>query len=147
MNGTAIQLVQPLAYRVWEPTRKAFFYSDVRPQAPALVDRWAGLFDKQCTPLFENDIIRVHYDWKYGWVRAVILRDEQRGVFFAQARTADGTPLRIGFYCFAEAYRVGNLREHPRRLVAATEQFAAEQRSPWWLSPTVLGSAPGACYN
>jgi hypothetical protein len=147
MNGTAIQLVQPLTYRIWEPVWKAFFYSDVLPLAAAQVDRWTGLFDKQGTPLFENDIIRAHYDWKYGWVRALILRDEQRGSFFAQATTAEGTLLRVGFYCFAEAYRVGNVREHPRRLVAAAEQFAPPSDEPWWLSPAVFGSASSDCFN
>ena len=146
MNGTAIHLVQPLAYRIWEPAHRAFFYTDVLPVAPAQVDRWTGLFDKQGTPLFENDIIRVHHDWKYGWVRALILRDETRRSFFAQATTAEGTSLRIGFYCFAEAYRVGNVRENPGRLVAATEQFCDTQ-PPWWLSPAPLRSSSGPCLN
>ena len=147
MNGTTIQLVQPLAYRIWDPARKAFFHSDVIPQSQAVVDRWTGLFDKQGTAVFENDIIRVHYDWKYGWVRGLVLHDSQRGVFFAQAKTTDGTTLRIGFYCFAEAYLVGNLREHPRRVTAATEQFAAAKANPWWLDPAARRSAPGACLN
>lgn len=138
--------MQPFAYRVWEPARKAFFHTDVLPQSAAHLDRWTGLFDKQGTPLFENDIIRVHYDWKYGWVRGRIVRDEQRGSFFAQATTTDGTPLRVAFYCFAEAYRIGNVREHPNRLVAASEQFPVSPE-PWWLRPAMFRSPPGACCN
>jgi hypothetical protein len=147
MNETLSSLVQPLAYRVWDPKRCSFFYTDVQPDASPLVDRWTGLFDKQGSPLYENDILRVHYDWKLGWVRALVLRDAKRDRYLAQATAPDGTAIQIGFYCFADAYRVGNVREHPGKLVAATEQFPTQETQPWWLSSAVFRTVPRSCFN
>ena len=147
MNETHKPLVQPLAYRVWDQTNRSFFYTDVQPKVSTWLDRWTGLFDKQSLPLYENDIIRVHYNWRFGWVRAKVLRDAKSHEYNAQAMTPDGAVLRVGFYCFADSYRVGNLRENPGKLVSATEQFPAEQIDPWWLSPVVFRSVPRSCFN
>lgn len=147
MNETLSALVQPLAYRVWDLKHCSFFYTDVRPEASPLLDRWTGLFDKQGLPLYENDIIRVHYDWKFGWVRALITRDAKKPQYMAQATTSDGAALRVGFYCFAEAYRVGNLRQEPGKLVHATEQFPSGDTEPWWLSSAVFRSVSRTCLN
>ena len=147
MNKTQNALVQPLAYRVWDPESRSFFYTDVQPEVSTLLDRWTGLFDKQGCPVYENDIIRVHYNWKFGWVRARVFRDAKRHEYSAQALTPDGAVLHIGFYCFADAYRVGNLREHPGKLVTAAEQFPAGQTEPWWLSSAVFRAVPQSCFN
>lgn len=148
MNETPTTLVQPLAYRVWDQKHRSFFYTDVQPEATTSRDRWTGLFDKQALPLYENDIIRVHYDWKFGWVRALIMRQAKKDEYAAQAIAVDGTVLRIGFYCFADSYRVGNSREHPGKLIRAAEQFSrAESEEPWWLSTAVFPSVSRSCFN
>lgn len=147
MNERPSSLLQPLAYRVWDSKYRSFFYTDVLPEASATFDRWTGLFDKQGLPLYENDIIRVHYDWKFGWVRALVVRQGRKDQYSAQATTADGALLHVGFYCFADSYRLGNLREHPGKLVAATEQFANPKTDSWWLSPAVFRSVPRSCLN
>ena len=147
MNGTSNQLLQPLTYRVWDPKYRSFFYTDAQSDDSANCDRWTGLFDKQGAALYENDIIRAHYDWRLGWVRAVIVRHPSRPVYCAQATGPDGEELHIGFFCFEDAYRAGNLREHPGRLVPATEQFAAPASDKWWLSRAVFPSAAGASFN
>lgn len=133
-------LVQPLAYRVWDPDRRSHFYTDATPEASAIVDRWTGFFDKQGLAIYENDIIRVHHDWKFGWVRALVLRHPRKEEYTAQATTTEGAVLRIGFYSFADAYRVGNVREHPGKLTRATEQFSKEPDA-WWLSPAIFRSS------
>jgi hypothetical protein len=147
MNETPIALVQPLAYRVWDLKHCSFFYTDVQPEASALLDRWTGLFDRQGAPLYENDIIRVHHDWKLGWVRALVTRNERKDQYMAKATAPDGSEVHIGFYCFADSYRLGNLREHPGKLVTATEQFRTGESDPWWLSSAVFRSVPRSCFN
>ena len=147
MNETLISLVQPLAYRVWDTKYQSFFYTDAQPDSSALVERWTGLFDKQGAPIYEHDIIRAHYNWEYGWVRALVLRDVRRGQFWARATTIDGAILHVGFYSFADAYRLGNLREHPGRLTAATEQFPEHQVEPWWLSTAIFQGTSRSSYN
>ena len=147
MNDAPTALAQPLAYRVWEPQRGSFFYTDIQPGTSSLVDRWTGLFDKQGLPIYENDIIRVHYNWKFGWVRAQVLRDVKTHEYRAQATAKDGTVLRIGYYCFADSYRLGNCREHPGKLTAASEQFAEAKTEPWWLSATTFRTASGSSFN
>lgn len=147
MNGTAIHLVQPLAYRVWDPRQRAFFYSDVRPDNSEQLDRWTGLFDKQGLAIYEQDILRVHYDWRFGWVRALVVRHEKKQEYVARATSTDGEILQIGFYNFLEGYRIGNLRQHPGKLTQATEQFPEDQIGPWWLSSVLFPSAPGASVN
>src|SRR5689334_180558 len=134
MNDTSTSLVQPLAYRIWDLHRHCFFYTDVQPEVISLVDRWTGLFDRQGLPLYQNDIIRVHYNWKFGWVRALVRRHAEKHEYLAEATSVDGTALHIGYYCFADSYRVGNFREHPGKLVTAKEQFAEQESQPWWLS-------------
>ena len=147
MNGTTIQLRQPLAYQIWDARYRSYFYTDTQPDAGASLERWTGLFDKQGLGLYENDIIRVHYDWKLGWVRARIVWDAQRRAFAAQATAPDGSTLNIGFYSFADAYRVGNLREHPGKLTKATEQFSDVPVETWWLSPAVFHSSTRSQFN
>jgi hypothetical protein len=147
MNGTVNQIIQPLAYRVWDPRHKSYFHTDVRPDNAAFLERWTGLFDKQGAAIYEGDILRVHHDWRYGWVRAVVVHDEKRGHYTAEATTSDGITLRIGFYSFADAYRVGNFREHPGKLVKATEQFHTAESEVWWLSPGIFPSVSRRCFN
>ena len=143
MIETRTALTQPLACRTWDPEHGSFFYSDVLPEASPLLDRWTGLFDKQGAPIYENDILRAHYDWRYGWVRALVKRG-RADRYVAQATTREGTVLEIGFYCFADSYRVGNLREHPGKLVTATEQFAKPQVQSWWQSSAIFRSLQSA---
>ena len=147
MNETSITLVQPLAYRVWDPKHRSFFYTDVQPEMSQLLERWTGLFDKQGTPLYENDIIRVHYNWKFGWVRARIVRQANRDEYCGQATAPDSSVIQIGYYCFAEGYRLGNMREHAQKLVAATEQFPSAESEAWWLSSAVFPSVRSSCFN
>lgn len=147
MNETPIRLIQPLAYRVWDPKHRSFFFTDVQPEESPLLDRWTGLFDKQGLPIYENDILRVHHDWKLGWVRALVVRNPKREGYAAQATGPGGIVIHIGFYCFADSYRLGNVREHPGKLVAATEQFPACETEPWWLSPAVFRAVPPSCFN
>jgi hypothetical protein len=147
MNGTSIALVQPLAYRQWDPKHKSFFYTDVQPKEPQFLDRWTGLFDKQGLALYENDIIRVHYDWKLGWVSALVMREGKGERYCAQCTTSDGKVLQIGFYCFTDAYRLGNVREHPGKLVAAREQFPEPESQSWWLRSAFRHSTPPWCFN
>src|SRR5579859_127065 len=85
MDETANQLIQPLTFRVWDPKYRSYFYTDARPEASGLVDRWTGLFDRQGMALYENDIIQAHYDWKLGWVRALIVREQTRQTYSARA--------------------------------------------------------------
>lgn len=146
MNETLTTLLQPPAYRVWDLKYRSFFYTDVQPEPTSLHDRWTGLFDKQGQPIYEHDIIRAHYNWKFGWVRALVTRHAERHEYRAQATDVNGAVLSIGYYSFADAYRVGNIREHPGRLVAATEQFAAPGHEPWWLSSAVFRTlTPASC--
>jgi hypothetical protein len=147
MNDKLICLVQPLAYRVWDPKHRWFFYTDVQPEATEFLNRWTGLFDKQGCPLYEDDIVRAHYDWRFGWVRALVMRHPKRNQYYAQATAVDGTMLNIGCYSFADSYRLGNLREHPGKLVAATPQFPHPEAEPWWLSPAVFRPMRGPCFN
>jgi hypothetical protein len=147
MNETSTSLVQPLAYRVWDPNRRCFFYTDVQPEVTPLVDRWTGLFDKQGLPLYENDIIRVHYNWKFGWVRALVRRQAEKHEYRAEATSAEGIVLHVGYYCFADSYRLGNFREHPGKLLTASEQFRERASEPWWLSAAVFPSVSGSCSN
>jgi hypothetical protein len=147
MNGTAIQLRQPLAYRIWDPRYRSYFYTDAQPESLAGLERWTGLFDKQGIGLYENDIIRVHYDWKYGWVRARIVWDAQRRAFTAKAAAPEGSILNIGFYNFADAYHVGNIRQHPGKLTTAKEQFSQETEQPWWLSPAIFRNSTRSQFN
>jgi hypothetical protein len=147
MTGTATPLLQPLAYRVWDPRTCSYFYTDVLPQDSCLLERWTGRFDKQGSALYENDIIRVHYDWKLGWVRALIVRQGKDGGYYAQATTPEGTTLQIGFYSFDDAYRIGNIRENPKKLVTATEQFPTEKGGEWWLSSAVFRPVSRSCFN
>jgi hypothetical protein len=147
MNGIQIHLVQPLAYRVWDPERHSFFYTDVLPEASPLLDRWTGRFDRQGTALYENDIIRVHYDWRLGWVRALVVRDANCDGYRAQATGPDGKTFLIGFYCFADSYRLGNLRQHPSRLVAAVEQFQRDGTEYRRLQSAAFRSVPRSSFN
>src|SRR5579859_1185779 len=147
MDETAVALVQPLAYRVWEPKHYSYFYTDVQPPTAEFLERWTGLFDKQGRPLYEGDIVRVHYDWKFGWVRALVVRQGKTNQYIAQATTVDGMVLHVGHYCFADSYRLGNLREHPNKLVAAKPQFTGENAEPWWLSKAIFHSLPERCHN
>jgi hypothetical protein len=147
MNETPISLVQPLAYRVWSPKHRSFFYTDVQPEVSEFVDRWTGLFDKQGLPLYENDIIHVHYDWKFGWVRALVTPAPEGERYIAQSITKDGNVLRIGYYCFADSYRLGNLREHRAKLTPATEQFQQNEAEPWWLKEAILPSVSRSWAN
>ena len=146
MIETRTELMQPLACRTWDPQHRSFFYSDVLPEPSPLLDRWTGLFDKQGAPIYQNDLIRVHYDWRYGWVRALVKRS-QGDRFVAQATTRDGTVLEVGFYCFADSYRIGNVREHPGKLVTATEQFPKTKAEPWWQSSTIFRTLPQSAAN
>ena len=147
MNETPVQLIQPLAYRVWDPRQRSFFYTDVRPEPSALLDRWTGYFDKQGAPIYEGDILRVHYDWKWGWIRVVVTRHETRPEYLARAAKSDDSCLQIGFYDFADAFRIGNIRQHPHKLTAPTEQFSQASSCPWWLRPAVFRAVPGSCLN
>src|SRR5579885_1749675 len=65
MNGTAKKLAQPLAYRVWDPDHHSFFHTDVFPDTAEFLDRWTGFFDRQGAAIYEGDILRAHYDWRY----------------------------------------------------------------------------------
>lgn len=147
MNQQPIKLVQPLAYRVWDPRHHSFFYTDVRPEPTPLLDRWTGHFDKQGSAIYENDILRVHYDWKFGWIRALVVRLENRNEYIARATGPDGTHFQIAFYSFSDAYRIGNLREHPHKLIAASEQFSHNPTEPWWLCTAIFRSVPRSCFN
>jgi hypothetical protein len=98
-------------------------------------------------PLYENDIIHAHYDWRFGWVRALIVRDSTRHVYRAEATAPDGASLHIGFFCFADAYRIGNVREHPRKLTTATEQFSKTDSGQWWVSPAIFRSLQSSAQN
>jgi hypothetical protein len=147
MNGTENELVQPLAYRVWDPQYGSFFYTDVRPEDPAIRDRWTGLFDRQGVAIYEGDILRVHHDWKLGWVRGLVVRHERKDEYAAKVTCADGTTFYIGFYNFSDGYRIGNVREHPHKLVAATNQFQENESGAWWLSPSIFPSLSRSCFN
>lgn len=140
-------LMQPPAYRFWDPKYRSFFYTDVPGEATDLRDHWSGFFDRQGTPIYGNDILRVHYNWKYGWVRATVKRDAQGLEFRAEARAADGAVLSIGRYCFADAYCVGNTREHPGKLAAAQEQFAKRQTVPRCMCGPVFSPNAGISCN
>jgi hypothetical protein len=145
MNETPISLVQPLAYRVWDPKHRSFFYTDVQPHTSQLLNRWTGLFDKLGCPLYEDDIVRAHYDWKFGWVRALVMRKSNQ--YHARATAFDGTVLQIGCYSFADSYHLGNLLEHPDKLKTATPQFGQRETEPWLLNPAVFRSMRGPCFN
>ena len=147
MTGTLKQHSQPLAYRIWNPQQRSFFYSDVRPQPSAMLDRWTGFFDKEGLPIYERDILRVHYNWKLGWVRALVLPHERMDQYLAQATDVEGNILTIGFYSFAEAYRIGNQRQHPYRLTTAQEHFGDAAKGLYWFGPASTRSASSLCAN
>jgi hypothetical protein len=145
--GKPREFVPPLAYRIWSPQRRAFSFTSQQQSLSALVDRWTGLFDKQGSPLFEHDIITFHYDWKLGWVRALVVSHPERTGYAARLQTAEGTILHLGFYYFADSYLEGNLRQHPAKLKMATEQFSKEKIRPWWLSGSLFTKIPRSHIN
>jgi hypothetical protein len=147
MDDHPNRLIQPLSYRVWDPEQSSYFYTDIQPADWTFVDRWTGLFDREGSPLYENDIIRAHYDWRLGWVRALIKKHPTKQQYRAIAKAPEGTEFQIGFYCFAEAYLVGNIRQHPGRLLRAMEQFPEKESERWWLSRTVSSSIPSSGLN
>ena len=146
MKDTVKEHTQPLAYRVWSPDERSFFYSDVRPDLSSLVDRWTGFFDKEGLAIYERDILRVHHDWKLGWVRAVVVPHGKKNQYVAEGTDKDGNIFTIGFYSFAEAYRIGNLRQHPHKLIRAREQFD-EDTVIYCISPDLRRWAPAVYGN
>src|SRR5262245_41745302 len=102
MIGGGSKLVQPAAYRIWDADRQLFSFTDQQPEMSDLVDRWTGRFDKQGRALYERDIIHVHYNWKLGWVRALVVPHPERSEFAGQATDPDGTPFLLGFYYFGD---------------------------------------------
>lgn len=137
---------QPLAYRMWNPRTGSFFYSDVQPELSPMLDRWTGFFDQEGAPIYERDILRVHYDWRLGWVRAVVMPDG-KGRYIATATDPEGRQIQIGFYSFAESYRIGNLRQHPYKLTTAREQFRDDDQSLFWSNGSQTPAGQSLCSN
>ena len=135
MQPAISELKQPLACRIWDAGRACFSFTDAYGIKSTGVDCWTGFFDKQGLPLYERDIIRVHYDWRFGWISALIQRHPERAEFAARGTDPLGKPFYLGFYYFADAYLLGNQHQHPAKLKRATIQFSQANSQPWWLSP------------
>ena len=121
-NAPGFLKVAPL-FRVWDDVRKQFNFSDLRPKSEGKLDRWTGLYDKEGRAIYESDILSVHYNWRFGWVRAVVKADSGGKEFFATVSAPNGESLRVGSFSFAESYVEGNVHQHPQRLVPAQKQF------------------------
>lgn len=138
MEPALSELKQPLVCRIWDARRACFSFTDAYGPESTGQDRWTGFFDKQGLPLYERDIIRVHYDWRLGWVSALITRHPERAEFAARATDPFGKAFYLGFYYFADSYLLGNHYQHPAKLKRATVQFSDTTVQPWWLSPIVF---------
>jgi hypothetical protein len=131
--STQTPWVQPAACRVWEPQKRVFVFSDSFGWSPLQEDRWTGFFDKQGLPLYERDIIQVHFDWKLGWIRGLIERQPENRKYAGRVKGPDGKFFHIGFYYFADSYLIGNLHQNPARFIPAREQFSKDNEAPGWL--------------
>ncbi|HEY9172350.1 MAG TPA: hypothetical protein VI136_08715 [Verrucomicrobiae bacterium] len=121
-------------FRVWDPARRGFGFSDQRPDDVCVVDAWAGRFDREGRPIYEQDILSVHHDWKLGWVRALVEKRAGTAEFRGVATGPDG-PFHIAAYQFADAYVEGNAHQHPEKLLPAVPQFPEPETadlSTWW---------------
>lgn len=121
-------------FRVWDPARRGFGFSDQRPGDDSVVDAWAGRFDREGRPIYEQDILSIHHDWKLGWVRALVEKCRVTAEFRGVATGPDG-PFYIAAYQFADAYVEGNAHQHPEKLLPAVAQFPEPETadlSPWW---------------
>jgi len=147
MQPVQRELTQPLGCRIWNPLRKCFDFTDRFGQAEPRIDRWSGLFDRRGAPLYERDIIQVHYDWRLGWVSALVVRHPKRADYAARATDPEGKEFYIGSYYFADSYLSGNLHQTPGKLKRATEQFPEEPVHPWWLSDIIFRRSSGLQQN
>ncbi len=143
MGATARLLKYAPLFRIWDPVRRGFGFTDQRPNDASIVEAWTGRFDREGRPIYEQDIISVHHDWKLGWVRALVERRTGPSEFAGTVTGPDGV-FHIAAYQFADAYLEGNCHQHPHHLFAAVAQFPDPEPSShlrWWSDGVRL---PGA---
>src|SRR3974390_513020 len=109
MSDTTRVMVRAPGYRVWDRLRHNFSWTDEPPELSPLVDRWTGCFDKQGRPVYERDILQVHYNTQLGSVPALVLRYAEEADYAAEATGPAGEILRVSRYSFADSDIVGNL--------------------------------------
>jgi hypothetical protein len=133
--GAATRLFRlaPL-FRIWDPGRRGFGFSDQRPNDASIVDIWTGRFDREGRPIYEQDIFSIHHDWKLGWVHALVEKRPGTAEFTGKVTGPDGV-FHIAAYQFADAYLEGNYHQHPHRFLPAVAQFPDLETSNhprWW---------------
>jgi hypothetical protein len=139
MPGTRRYFSCAALFRIWDPVRRGFGFTNQRPPDASVVDVWTGRFDREGRPVYEQDILSVHHDWRLGWVRALVMRRVGTSGFVAQATGPDGV-FHVGEFEFAEGYVEGNLHQHPQRLFPAMAQFSDPEppvAPRWWRSDTL----------
>jgi hypothetical protein len=143
-----IRLEPAPLFRVWNYGCSSFGFSDVRPKDAATVDRWTGFFDQEGCPVYENDILSLHYDWKLGWVNALV-EPGPNDRFVGKVIRPDGTVFHLGSFYFPEGYVEGNLRQHASKLVPAGKQFPdpADYIQPRLWSSTIFQAIPTTRLN
>lgn len=133
MNATRRYFSFVPLFRIWDPVRRGFGFSSQRPNDGSVVEVWTGRFDREGRPIYEQDIISVHHDWKLGWVRALVLRRAGAADFVGIVTGPDGV-FHVGAFEFADGYVEGNLHQHPQRLFPAVPQFPEPEPLPQsWL--------------
>lgn len=123
MNAAPCNLKVAPLFRAWDDMRRQFSFSDLRPKTQGTVDRWTGLYDKEGTPIYEKDILSVHYNWRLGWVRAVVEAENSGKGFIATLTGPGGEVFRVGSFSFSDSYVEGNVHLNPQRLIPAQKQF------------------------
>lgn len=129
MNATRRYFSCAPLFRIWDPVRQGFGFCNQQPNDGSVVEVWTGRFDREGRPVYEQDIISVHHDWKLGWVRALVVRRAGTSEFVGQATGPDGA-FQIGAFEFTEGYVEGNLHQHPQCLFPAMAQFPEPEPLP-----------------
>jgi len=123
MGVTSQPLKCASLFRIWDAVRHAYNFADLRPTDSYNVEAWTSRFDRQGRPIYENDILSIHHDWRLGWVRALVERQAGASDFSGRVTGPDGV-FHVAAFEFSDAYVDGNLRQHPQLLVPAVAQFA-----------------------
>lgn len=101
-----LQPKQPSLYRIWNTRKTSFSYTDDFPGTDILLcDRWTSFWDKEQRPLYENDLVVLHYTFKSGWIVGVVTRHQNS--FGIRPLTIRSRVLEI--YWLQESYKEGNV--------------------------------------
>ena len=102
---------QPSLYRIWDPKRHAFSYTDVGAGKDVLFnDLWTSLWDKDRHPIYENDIVVLHFGGELGWVSGIVSKQGNAGFCI---KLTSGKPLILKDFWLQDCYVEGNIYVKP----------------------------------